>query len=819
MRLSEIFTRLGDPTPATEADGWVLVCPSHNDHEPSLRVTLGLEGQLVLKCRAGCHYQDILAVLGVSSFRELEPVVNDMGDSFAPLDDSGEPCGAADQAQLAAYLFEAGLAREDVAMDYAARRFGVDHHQAMELGLGYDDGSLEYDRVGRLYHQVPRLVVPFRDFDGVPRGFQSRALEDSKQRWLGPSNPESGTWSRFAWFESSSDNEAVLICEGPGDALAAYAAGFSAVGIRGASMAPKVVPTLIERLQGRLIVLCGDADDAGRSFNASLAVPLQAAGFMVLELQYPDDVKDLAHWFESSLSFTGDFQRAVAAAPAVSGRAAAKQATNAEAENLARLNTDFGLALYLIESFDGDLVHSPGLGFFMFEHGVWKRDEMGRIRVWAHEAADVLEREALDTFEADLAKLEREASRDESPMAYEALEKARGIRLRAVMRLRTTSTLTAVLLELAAEVNVETDVFDSHPELLCVKNGTIELRTGTLRPSAREDMLTKKVDVRFDAAAQAPRWRQFLAEIMPEDTAEMVSFLQRLAGYGVTGSTAEQIFVIMHGRGANGKSVYTDVMSRVFKAITETTNADTFEKKLAGGIPNDVAALRGARLVMASESSSASSFDESLIKRMTGSDQVSARFMRQEFFTFTPTALIQIATNHKPAFKGVDEGLWRRIVLIPFSRYFAPAERDAGLTAELLDEAEGVLAWAVAGAALWYADGLRVPALVADATNDYRETSDEFAGFYPGVLGKAKGESLKTVDVYRSYVEWCDEEDNEYRLGKKNFFEAMEARGVFRYKGRGNVLMLRHVALGTEVSEEIAAPVQVADGSIFGGAR
>jgi putative DNA primase/helicase len=182
---------------------------------------------------------------------------------------------------------------------------------------------------------------------------------------------------------------------------------------------------------------------------------------------------------------------------------------------------------------------------------------------------------------------------------------------------------------------------------------------------------------------------------------------------------------------------------------------------------------------------------EAMLKRITGRDLIAARFMRKEFFEFRPSFLLNLATNFKPKFKGQDEGLWRRVKLIPWERYFAPAERDHLLGDKLLREAEGILAWAVRGAVEWYGGGLKDPAIVRDATKEYRETSDALAGFLPGVFtidrsaGRMTGKAL-----FDAYLDWATEENLPPRevWTRSTFFGALEERGLAKRKARDGVV-------------------------------
>ena len=295
--------------------------------------------------------------------------------------------------------------------------------------------------------------------------------------------------------------------------------------------------------------------------------------------------------------------------------------------------------------------------------------------------------------------------------------------------------------------------------------------------------MTKRIDLNYNPTAAAPRWESFLGEVMRGDM-DMVDYMRRLVGYSITGETTEQCFSVFWGSGANGKSVMMNIIADVFGPITVTTPFSTFEQKPSGGIPNDLAALRGARIVFASEGEADKPMAEALLKRLTGNDLVTARFLRREFFSFRPTFQIVMLTNNKPAFRGADEGLWRRVKMVQWSRYFAPDERDHALQSKLLDEAEGVLAWAVRGAVEWYAGGLNDPSAIVEATREYRATSDLFAGFLPGMfIADKHAKHVLGKDLFDGYLQWAEEENLKPGeiVRRTKFYSLLEERGFIRH--------------------------------------
>ncbi len=295
---------------------------------------------------------------------------------------------------------------------------------------------------------------------------------------------------------------------------------------------------------------------------------------------------------------------------------------------------------------------------------------------------------------------------------------------------------------------------DADPLALVVENGTLDLTTGRLREHRRADLATKMAPVAFDETAKAPLWCAFLERILPD--AEVRAFVQRAAGYSLTGETGEQVLFLAWGSGANGKSTFVEALLAMLGDYGIKTQAETLLAKRENAIPNDVAALRGARFVAAVESEEGRRLAEVRVKELTGGDTVSARFMRAEWFTFQPVCKLWLATNHRPTVRGTDEAIWRRLRLIPFNVTVPAAERDRTLLARLRGDLPGILAWAVEGCLEWQRDGLKPPDAVMAATSSYRAEQDVIGAFLADRCVIAPGVFVTSADLYRSYRAWAE---------------------------------------------------------------
>jgi P4 family phage/plasmid primase-like protien len=389
----------------------------------------------------------------------------------------------------------------------------------------------------------------------------------------------------------------------------------------------------------------------------------------------------------------------------------------------------------------------------------WERDESGRTHKLAKETVRTIYREA--------AAAEDEGQR--KALAKHATQSEAETKIRAMLELAKS------------EVPISPDELDADPMLLNVSNGTIDLRAGTIRAHRREDLITKLTPSEYDPDAAAPAWAAFLERVLPGE--ELRAFAQRAAGYSATGDTSEQCMFINHGTGANGKSTFQEVVSAVLGDYAMRTPTEMLLAKRSDGVPNDVARLKGARFVSASETEEGRRLAESRIKDLTGQDTITARFMRAEWFDFEPVHKLWLSTNHKPEIRGTDRAIWRRIRLVPWSVAIPPGEQDKRLAEKLRGELPGVLAWIVRGCLEWQRKGLHAPEEVRRATVEYRAEMDVVGAFLAECCMVGSDENVSASDLYKAYGEWC-KDTGETQVKQRRFGGQLSERGAFeRYRG------------------------------------
>jgi putative DNA primase/helicase len=327
----------------------------------------------------------------------------------------------------------------------------------------------------------------------------------------------------------------------------------------------------------------------------------------------------------------------------------------------------------------------------------------------------------------------------------------------------------------AMRISVAT--FDAEPLLLNCRNGVVDLRTGELIRHDPQQRMTMQCQADYAPDASAPRWEKFLERVQPDP--EMRAYLRRVMGYTATAETGEQVFWIHHGDGQNGKGVFREVISHVLGQYAQAVPVETLMlKKGEGGIPNDVARMVGKRYLAASESKQGKSLDEEIIKRLSGQDTMTARFMRSEFFDFKPVGKIHLSTNHPPHVSD-DFAIWRRIHLIRWGEVIPKAERDDSLTGTLIrEEAPGILAWIVRGAIEWHDSRLQVPESARAAKDEYRRDEDTVGAFIRECLEEvpaARGAPERSASsIYAAYQGWALRQGIRHPMSQRALTDAIK---------------------------------------------
>ena len=438
-------------------------------------------------------------------------------------------------------------------------------------------------------------------------------------------------------------------------------------------------------------------------------------------------------------------------------------------------STDMGNAERLADAHGQDLRFCYPFNKWLVWDGIrWTDDNTGELK---RKCKDVVR-----GIYAEAAKLVDEDQRKK--LAKYAMGCESDYKIKAMISLAQSEKRIPVLPE-----HLDTD-----PYLLNCLNGTVDLRTGGLTPHKRGDLITKLAPVNYDPTAECQTWLDHLDKIMAGNEA-LIRFLQRAFGYSLTGDASERKIFIEFGSGANGKTITNDTIALALGDYAMRTPTETLLIKRNEGIPNDVARLRGARFVYASEAEQGKRLAESLIKDMSGGEKITARFMRAEWFEFYPEFKIWLGTNHKPIIRGTDHAIWDRIRLIPFTVRIPEHERIP--RTEMLElfkqEMGGILAWLVEGCLAWQREGLGVPEEVEDATNEYRAEMDILNDFISDRCITDSGVTATAKVLFEEYESWA-EDNGEKAISKKLFgiklserrFEAYRAtRGVRTWRGIG----------------------------------
>jgi putative DNA primase/helicase len=420
-------------------------------------------------------------------------------------------------------------------------------------------------------------------------------------------------------------------------------------------------------------------------------------------------------------------------------------------------NTDLGRAMHFVGRFGQDIRHVHEWNrWLVFEDGRWNATSNGA----AHRLANGLCRERVANALSVQGKDERESALRDA-MAWGSVRVVENMLEAARNDLR---------------IIVRPKELDADPWIIGARNGTVDLRTGEVFEHSRERLVTKFVGADFDHWATCPRWEQFLEEILQHEAVRR--FVWKAAGYSLTGLTTEHHFMFLYGRGANGKSTFLEILCTALGDYAGRAGTRLLYTNDHNGTPDDqIAELFGRRLMIGNETQEGARMNEGTIKDITGGDTLRGCRKYEHGFSFKSTAKLWLAGNHKPAIRGTDDGIWRRVRLIPFTRQFGPEDRDENLRGKLLEELPGILNWLVQGCLLWQREGLTAPEAVRAAVDEYRSEEDTLADF---IEERTRQDAMGTIphsNLFEAYRHWATENGNRYLLSRKLLAKRLRERG------------------------------------------
>ena len=596
------------------------------------------------------------------------------------------------------------------------------------------------DEAGNLLYQVLRFE---------PKDFRQRR-PDGKGGWINNLDGVKRVPYQLPRILQALEAKPVFIVEGEKDVhtLKDLGAGFTATTCAGGANGWR--DEFKEYFKGRYVAIIPDNDEPGRKFAETVAKSIHKVAKSVKVVHIPGlpDKGDITDWVNQGHTYD-DLMELCDNTPEY------EPSPDVVADVVAEVNrlhgaaidgfplTDLGNAERFIAEHGDNIKYHVKMGEWLIWDGRrWCPDEVGKI--W-----QLMESTVRRMYDL-LPETTSEHARDDLYKFIKRSEQRE--RLNAALELAKTLPDVAVLPE----------DLDADPELFNCWNGTVDLRTGEFREHRKSDLITKISKVNYDPKAKAARWDRFLGEVFAGNQ-ELINFVQRAIGTCLTGIAKDRALFILYGKGANGKSVFLNTITALLGDYAKDTSINTFLETRPKDATNDLARLEGARFVTASEAEDGSAFHEALIKKTTGEDSITCRFLYKEEFTYKPTFKVFIATNDIPRIKSMSYAMKDRIKIVPFKvRFYAKEEekvpiRDENLTEKLTAELPGILNWAIEGYNQWKTDRLNTPKVVRDEVEAVFESMDVLGGFLEECCILHPKYSIPTSELWSRYLEYCAE--------------------------------------------------------------
>jgi len=609
--------------------------------------------------------------------------------------------------------------------------------------------------------QQGQLVLPVFDGDGRLQSVQNIS-PDGRKQFAKDAKTQGG---RFV-FGALADGEPITLCEGFSTSASVYQSGIGAVVncFFGANLAA-VAADLRRRYPNSFIRVGGDLDAHGKGAEYARAAVAAAMPKSAMVLPVFSDGRDSGDFNDLHLFAGLDAVRSQLEKCDPLERDLSRFNDEGDTDPLPNIQVFDAPSLAVADTRDGTLTTRPLTEFGNAQRLLDMHGE--RLRYVPDVKGWLVSRDGGWTWDISGASVRATASQL-SPKIYSegaAFDMAQAQHFAKWARNSQTAHIidaAVSLLSVQERIRIALAMIDADSMLVGFDSArqVIDLRTGIARPAASSDYITKSLTpCAIGDASRAVRWHSFLVQIFDGD-AELIDWLHRWCGYLLTGSTSEQIFLFFFGLGANGKSVFAELVRHIMgdygRSVASETLTET--KRQAGGASPDLADLIGCRLAMSSETEDGSALAESLVKSLTSGDTITARQLYAPPVQFQPAFKLLMLGNHRPVIRGNDYGIWRRVRLVPFNKTFTEQERDPKLLDTLKAESPHILAWMVAGCMEWQRRGLGdVPASIASQTADYREEQD-IIGQWLGECTKAdRASEVDTSDLYTCYRNWAIE--------------------------------------------------------------